>query len=71
MITVTKIDGSKIVLNADEIEQIETTHDSTITLRTGKRIIIKEKSQELIDLVIDYKQKCFSAFINSSNIQIK
>jgi flagellar protein FlbD len=58
MIILTKIDGTKITINADEIEFVETSHDSTVTLKSGKRFIVKENAEEITNLVIDYKQKC-------------
>ncbi len=60
MIILTKIDGNKITVNADEIETIETSHDSIISLKSGKKILVKEISQEIIALVIEYRRKCYS-----------
>ncbi|HOK14123.1 MAG TPA: flagellar FlbD family protein [Candidatus Kapabacteria bacterium] len=60
MIILTKIDGNKITVNADEIETIETSHDSIISLKSGKKILVKESSQEIIALVIEYRRKCYS-----------
>ncbi len=71
MITLTKIDGTSITLNAEEIEIIESSHDSTITLKSGKKVIVSEKSSEIIDKVIDYKQKCFSSFVNTKDIEVR
>ncbi len=58
MIILTKIDGNKITVNADEIETIETSHDSIISLKSGKKILVKENSHEIIALVIEYRRKC-------------
>lgn len=67
MITLTRVDGSTITINADEIETVESFHDSTLTLKTGKKIIVKESSDEITIKVIEFKQKCFSdAFKNIS-----
>ena len=61
MITVQKIDGSYITVNADEIETTETLHDTTIALKSGKRIIVKNSSREIIAAVIEYKRACNAA----------
>ena len=58
MIILTKIDGNTIVVNADEIETVETMHESVISLKTGKKIIVTESSDEIILRVIDYHKKC-------------
>ena len=57
MIEITKINGEKITINAEEIEIIETAHDTIITLKTGKKISAKETSSEITEKVIEYKRK--------------
>jgi flagellar protein FlbD len=67
MITLTRVDGSLITINADEIETVESFHDSTLTLKSGKKIIVKESSEDITVKVIEFKRKCFSdAFKNMS-----
>lgn len=58
MITVTRINGQPITLNAEMIEFVESTPDTIVTMANGKKIIIKEPVQEVIDRVIVYKKKC-------------
>lgn len=70
MITLTKIDSTLITINADEIEFVESAHDSTITLKSGKKIIVKESSSIIIKKVIEYKQECFAKSINASDIGV-
>jgi flagellar protein FlbD len=60
MIEVTRLRGSKVVLNAELIETIEETPDTVITLTSGKRYIVSESSDEIIKLVIEYKKKIFT-----------
>lgn len=57
MIVVTKIDGQKIVVNAEEIETIEIGQYSVISLRSGKKYIVKETYEEITHLVVEYKKK--------------
>ncbi len=65
MITVSRLDGKEFVLNSDIIEYIETTPDTIITLTTGKKIIIKESVDDVIDKIIQYKQKIYYQYIQS------
>lgn len=58
MILLTKIDGEKIVINADEIETVEVGHNSVVSLRSGRKYIVKESYELITQLVIDYKKKC-------------
>ncbi len=63
MIILKKINGLEIVVNADEIETVETGHDTVISLKSGKKIIVSSSSQEIIDKVITYRRDCQSATI--------
>ncbi|MFX3632922.1 MAG: flagellar FlbD family protein [Candidatus Pristimantibacillus sp.] len=48
MITVTRLNGTKVMINALLIELVEETPDTIITLTTGKKIIVVESSSELL-----------------------
>ncbi|GIO41821.1 MULTISPECIES: flagellar FlbD family protein [Paenibacillus] len=54
MISVTRLNGSPMWLNALMIETVEETPDTYVTLITGKRIIVLEKAAEVIAMVKEY-----------------
>lgn len=58
MVTLTRLDGHPIIVNADEIETIESPHDTTIGLRSGKKIIVRETPESIVERVIEYRRKC-------------
>ena len=60
MIEVTKMNGSKITVNADLIETVEETPDTLITLTSGKKYILRETRKEVRMLVIEYKRQIFA-----------
>lgn len=60
MIILKKINGLEIVVNADEIETVETGHDTVISLISGKKIIVSSSPLEIIDKVIAYRKSCQS-----------
>lgn len=60
MIEVTRLKGSKIVVNAELIEAIEETPDTVITLTSGKRYVVSESSKELVNRVIQYKRRIYN-----------
>ncbi len=60
MINVTKMSNINITVNCDLIETIEETPDTVITLTTGKKILVKESRQEIVNLVKLYKKELFS-----------
>ncbi|ADL68960.1 flagellar FlbD family protein [Thermoanaerobacterium thermosaccharolyticum] len=57
MINVTKLNGDEFTVNADMIEFIEETPDTVISLISGKKVVVKEKKEEIIEKVIEYKRK--------------
>ncbi|QHQ62080.1 flagellar protein FlbD [Anaerocolumna sedimenticola] len=63
MINVTKMNNMNITINSDLIETIEETPDTVITLTTGKKILVKESRQEIVNLVKLYKKELFSRYI--------
>lgn len=59
MIRVHRLNNSELVINCNLIETIESTPDTVITLNTDKKIIVKEKLDEVINSIIEYQQKVF------------
>ena len=59
MIEVTKINGTKILINPDLMELVEETTDTVITFTTGRKIIVKESRQEIRNLVKLYRKDIF------------
>jgi flagellar protein FlbD len=54
MITVTRLNGKPIVVNAELIRSVEENPDTTITLINGDHIIVQENMQAIVDKVVDY-----------------
>lgn len=59
MIEVTRLNGTKLMINADQIEFVEETPDTVISFLSGKKIIVKECRQEIQNLVILYKKEIY------------
>ncbi|NLI89169.1 MAG: flagellar FlbD family protein [Epulopiscium sp.] len=57
MVEVTRFNKETIIINADLIEMIETTPDTVITMTTGKKFVVKETKEEIVDKVILYRQR--------------
>ena len=60
MIEVTKINGTKVLVNLDLIEVVEETPDTVVFFTTGRKIIIKESRQEIKNLVKSYRKEIFA-----------
>ena len=59
MIEVTKINGSKVLVNTSLIELVEETPDTVITLTTGRKVIAKENRREILNKVRETRQEYF------------
>lgn len=57
MIRVTGMNNKEFILNADHIEKIEEVPETIITLINGKKYIVIETVEEVIEEVIRYKNK--------------
>ena len=57
MIELTRLNDEKITINAAEIEIVETAHDTIITLKSGKKISVKETTAEITNKVIEYNKQ--------------
>jgi flagellar protein FlbD len=57
VIALTRLNGSMFVLNADLIETIEATPDTVISLVTGKKYVVREKVEEVIDRIVEFRRK--------------
>jgi len=71
LITLHRLNNSEIVLNCNLIESIEATPDSVITLQNDKKIIVKEKVDEIIKSIIEYQRKVFKNAIRISENEEK
>lgn len=57
MISVTRLDGKKYWINPHMIESMENTPDLTITFLSGKKVLVKDSPDELINKIIDYRSR--------------
>ena len=57
VIKVTRLNGDEYWLNPHMIETMESTPDTTITLITGKKLVVKEDPARVMKLIVDYRQK--------------
>lgn len=63
MITLTKLNDVRFVLNCDMIETVQENPDTTIHMSNGNLYIVKESMREIVELTIAYRKKIFSDII--------
>lgn len=59
MIRLTKLNKTPFVLNCELIELLESTPDTIITLINGKKYVVSESVDEVVQKVIEYKEHIF------------
>ncbi len=59
MIKLSRLNGEVLVINNDLIETIEATPDTVLTLTTGKKIVVRETVDEVIEKSAMFKNKVF------------
>jgi flagellar protein FlbD len=59
VISVTRLDGSEFVINADLIETVEATPDTVITFAKDKRVVVRETPKEIVDKVVLFRHRVF------------
>lgn len=57
MITVTRLSGQVMAVNAELIKFVESTPDTVITLTTGDVVIVKESVDVVHDRVVAYRKQ--------------
>jgi flagellar protein FlbD len=68
VISVTRLDGSEFVINADLIETVEATPDTVITFSHDKKVVVRETPEEIIDRVVVFRHRMYvdpSALVSS------
>lgn len=54
MITVTRLNGTRFVLNAELIRTVEQHPDTMIKLTTGETLVVRESPEEVVERVVEY-----------------
>lgn len=56
MIEVMRLDGKIYWVNPHMIESMESTPDLTLTMLSGRKIIVKNSPEDLIKKIIEYRK---------------
>lgn len=56
MVKLSRINGAEVTVNAELIETIEATPDTIVSLTTGKRLMVVESVDQVIEKVVAYRR---------------
>ena len=71
MIAVTRFNGKEFLVNPHLIEFMEETPDTVITLVTGRKVVVKEKSKEVLERIIAYRRRLGEGGAEIASIEIR
>ncbi len=54
MISLTRLNDTKLVVNADKIKFVEETPDTIITLVNNEKIMVKETADEVVSKTVEF-----------------
>ncbi len=57
MIKVTRFDQSELIVNADLIEFVEQTPDTVISMLTGRKVLVRETAEEIVQRVLFFREQ--------------
>jgi flagellar protein FlbD len=63
MIKVTRLNGKEYYINPHQIESIEVHPDTTLLMLSGKYVVVKEGSEDVIERIVEYRRR-IGAFKN-------
>ncbi len=61
MIKVTKLNKEEVYINPDRIETLEASPDTAIFFHGGKRMVVREPIEEVVERFLRYKKLINSA----------
>lgn len=61
MIKLKRLNGHEIVVNPELIEWVDANPDTTLTLATGSKIIVKNSLDEVIEKIMEYRRMMYTS----------
>lgn len=65
MIRLTRLNSQPIAVNSDLIKFIENAHDTVLTLLSGEKVVVKERTEEVIERIITFRRTVLAGLPSS------
>jgi len=59
MISLTRLNGQPLMVNADLIETVETTSDTVLTLVSGNKLIVRDSMEAIQERIVEFKRRIY------------
>lgn len=70
MIRVTRLDGTGVLVNIDQITWIEFNPDTVIALANGEKILVRDTPDEIVARVQDYKRSLLAPPVRERRAEV-
>ena len=57
MISVSRLDGTELHVNAELIETVQSTPDTLLSFTTGRSLVVEESAEEVVRRIIRYRRR--------------
>lgn len=64
MIFITRTNGTKLYINPELIQTVESTPDTVVTMLDNKKLIVRDTPQEIAERFIEYRRKVMAPFVS-------
>jgi flagellar protein FlbD len=64
VIFITRTNGTKLYINPELIQTVESTPDTVVTLLDNKKLIVRETPQEIAERFIEYRRNVMTLFVS-------
>lgn len=68
MIRITRLNGNEMMVNAEMIEFVEASPDTIISLMSGKKIMVGEDVDTVVERVIAYRRQCQTTLVSGGRV---
>ena len=68
MIRITRLNGNEMMVNAEMIEFVEASPDTIISLMSGKKIMVGEDVDTVLERVIAYRRQCQTTLVSGGRV---
>lgn len=68
MIKLTTMDNKIIIINVNLIEKVESVPETVITLNSGKKVIVKESMDEVINKSVQFHKSVLKGLYSADEV---
>jgi flagellar protein FlbD len=70
MIRVTRLDGTGLLVNVDQITWIEFNPDTVISLANGEKLLVRDAPDDIVSRVQTYKRSLFAPPVRDRRAEV-